>query len=96
MPRVNVYIPESLHARAKRAKLNLSELCQRAIDEELGRRDRRRALERFADELREQFGPATPDEIADAESWVDGVVEAAAPAHPPVAGVRARRSARRT
>lgn len=77
MPRINVYLPEGLYAKAKRAKLNLSEVCQNAIDDELRRRVRQRALERFADELEERFGPATPDEIADAEAWVEEVMTAA-------------------
>lgn len=77
MPRVNVYLPESLYARAKRARLNLSELCQHAIDNELLRRERRRALDRFAKELQERFGPATPGEIADADAWVEQVMKAA-------------------
>jgi post-segregation antitoxin (ccd killing protein) len=85
MARVNVYLPDELHQRAKRARLSVSELCQRAVQEELLRRERLRALERFNEELVERQGPAEPAEIARAEAWVDEVLGAAGRAHAPAA-----------
>lgn len=39
MPRVNVYLPEELAARAKQADLNLSALTQDAVRRALGARE---------------------------------------------------------
>ena len=85
MARVNVYLPDALHERAKRARLNVSDLCQQAIESELGRRRRLRVLERLADETTESFGEASTDEVAAVEAWVDQVMSAArtAAAHRP-------------
>jgi post-segregation antitoxin (ccd killing protein) len=94
MPRVNVYLPEALHRRAKKARLNLSEVCQAAIEVELQRRARLRALERFVEQLEDRFGPATAEEVADAERWVDGVMAAATRSRPTPTGPRARRRRR--
>jgi hypothetical protein len=77
MARVNVYLPDRLHEQAKRAGLNVSELSQAAIEEELARRKRLRALERYASDLEERFGPASADEVAAAEEWVNDVLRTA-------------------
>ena len=77
MARVNVYITDELHQRAKRARLNVSALCQKAVLDELIRRERMRALERFNEELADVQGAATAREIAEADAWADEVVQAA-------------------
>lgn len=77
MARVNVYLPDKLFKRAKHAKLSVSELSQRAIREELLRRERMQALEEFVGALEDEQGPATPDESAAAETWAAEVLAAA-------------------
>jgi hypothetical protein len=74
MPRVNVYLPEELAAEAKAAGLQVSELTQAAIRAELDRRGRAAALEEFLVELDGRHGPATPDEMAEADRWAESVV----------------------
>ena len=37
MPRVNVYLPDSLHQAVKLASIPVSEVCQRALQAELAR-----------------------------------------------------------
>jgi post-segregation antitoxin (ccd killing protein) len=96
MSRVNVYLPGPMYRKAKRARLNVSQLCQEAVDAELRRQARLRALEQFTTDVAEKFGSATPDEIADAEAWVDDVLRAAQPARRPprrAGAARARKSA---
>jgi hypothetical protein len=77
MARVNVYLPDALYARAKRARLNVSELCQNAIDRELDRRHRLLALDGYIAALEGQLGPATAEETARGRAWAEGVVSAA-------------------
>lgn len=93
MARMNVYLPDDLHRAAKRQGLNVSELCQEAIAAELRRRERLAELEAHLTELDDQFGPATAEEVAEAEAWVDSVLDAAARAGRSADRRRARRSA---
>lgn len=73
MARVNIYLPDELYRRAKRAKLNVSELSQRAIREELLRDKRMQALEEWLGDL----PPPTPEEAADAEAWAARLIAGA-------------------
>jgi post-segregation antitoxin (ccd killing protein) len=41
MPRVNIWLPEHLHARVKDADIPVSEVCQRALHAELEKREHR-------------------------------------------------------
>jgi post-segregation antitoxin (ccd killing protein) len=77
MSRVNVYVPDDLHRQAKRARLNVSELCQEAIRAELARRERFRAMGEWAAELTDRHGSASPEEIAEAEAWANQILAAA-------------------
>jgi hypothetical protein len=78
MARANVYLPDDLHERARAAGLNVSELTQRAIEQELERRERLAAMDAFLDELMQETGPATDAERAKAEEWAKAVANAAA------------------
>jgi len=71
MPRVNIRLPEDLHRAAKELRLPLSELAQRAIAAELERHRKAAALDAYLAELDDELGPATADEVAEAEAWVD-------------------------
>src|SRR5262245_63060751 len=90
MGRINVYLPDRLHAQAKRAGLNVSELCQKAIDDELRRRAHLAALDEYIAELEGLLGPATPEEMAAARLWAKDVAKAAQRARARAASQRAR------
>jgi hypothetical protein len=77
MARANVYLPDDLHERARRAELNVSELTQRAIEAELLRRERLAAMDDFLDELERETGVATPAEASEAREWALSVVDVA-------------------
>jgi len=70
MPRVNIWLPEHLHRAAKNLHLPLSELAQRAIAAEVERHRKVAALDAYLAELDSEFGPATDDQVAEAEAWV--------------------------
>ena len=70
MPRVNIWLPEDLHREAKDLRLPLSELAQRAIAAELERHRKAAALDAYLAELDDELGPATSDQVAEAEAWV--------------------------
>jgi post-segregation antitoxin (ccd killing protein) len=70
MPRVNIWLPEDLHREAKDLHLPLSELAQRAIAAEVERHRKAAALDAYLAELDNELGPATSDQIAEAEAWV--------------------------
>ncbi|HUR02319.1 MAG TPA: type II toxin-antitoxin system CcdA family antitoxin [Nonomuraea sp.] len=77
MARVNVYLPDELLVSAKAAELPISELTQAAVRDALVRRERRKSLERFIDDLVDTQGPATDAEIAEADAWAAAAVAAA-------------------
>ncbi len=51
MARRNISLPDDLDDQARRAKLNVSALAQRAVANELDRRQRMVALDAWLDEL---------------------------------------------
>ena len=71
MPRMNIWLPEDLRREANDLRLPLSELAQRAIPAELERHRKAAALDAYLAELDDDLGPATADEVAEAEAWVD-------------------------
>ena len=70
MPRVNIWLPEDLHREAKDLHLPLSELAQRAIAAAVERHRKAAALDAYLAELDNELGPATSDQISEAEAWV--------------------------
>ncbi len=70
MPRVNIWLPEDLHRAAKNLHLPLSELAQRAIAAEVERHRKVAALDAYLADLDNELGPATSDQVAEAETWV--------------------------
>ena len=70
MPRVNIWLPEDLHREANDLRLPLSELAQRAIAAEVERHRKAAALDAYLAELDNELGPATSDQITEAEAWV--------------------------
>jgi post-segregation antitoxin (ccd killing protein) len=81
MARANVYLPDDLHERARRADLNVSELTQRAIRSELERRARLEAMAEFLDDVEERYGVANEDEVAAARLWAEEILAVARAGH---------------
>lgn len=74
MARVNVTIPDELVARARAAGLNISSVASAALAEELDRRAKVVALDRYLAEMESELGPVAATEQAAAERWVDGLL----------------------
>jgi post-segregation antitoxin (ccd killing protein) len=74
MARVNVTIPDDLYARARQARLNVSQLTQRAVAAELTRRAKLAELDTYLAELEAELGPISDGDRADAKAWADTVI----------------------
>lgn len=70
MARRNISLPDDLDAKARRAKLNVSALAQRAVADELDRRQRMAALDAWLDELDAAHGEPSAKAKASAEAWL--------------------------
>lgn len=73
MARRNISLPDDLDAQARTARLNVSALAQRAIAEELDRRQRMVALDMWLDELDATYGVPSSKARAKAQGWFDSV-----------------------
>lgn len=85
MPRVNIWLPDELHRAAKELRLPLSELAQGAIAAEVERHRKAAALDAYLAELDAELGPATEEDVAEAQAWLEKV---AAPGAGPGKGRR--------
>jgi post-segregation antitoxin (ccd killing protein) len=74
MARVNITIPDELHARAKQAGLNVSQLAQRAVAAELTRMAKLAELDTYLAELEAELGPTSDRDRAEAQAWADKIV----------------------
>lgn len=74
MARINITMPDELHAAAKQAGLNVSRLAQRAVAEELDRRARIAELDAYLAELDATLGPIGEADRAQAQAWADRVL----------------------
>ena len=74
MARVNITIPDELHARAKHAGLNVSQLAQRAVAAELTRMAKLAELDTYLAELEAELGPTSDRDRAEAQAWADKIV----------------------
>lgn len=71
MARVNVTIPDDVLERARSAGLNVSRVSASALSDELDRRSRVAALDRYLRELNAELGPVSSDEREDAREWAN-------------------------
>jgi hypothetical protein len=71
MARVNITVPDDLYEGAKGARLNVSQLAQRAIASELARLAKIAELDAYLGELDAELGPISEAERAEAEAWAD-------------------------
>lgn len=74
MARRNISLPDDLDEQARSARLNVSALAQRAVAEELGRRERMAALDAWLDELDRAHGEPSQQATAEAQAWLDSAV----------------------
>lgn len=77
MARVNITVPDDVLARARAAGVNVSRVSSRALTEELDRRLKIAALERYLDDLESESGPVPEAEAAAARQWADRLVPGA-------------------
>lgn len=71
MARRNISLPDDLDEQARSARLNVSALAQRAVADELDRRERMAALDAWLDELDAAYGPPSAKARAKAQAWLD-------------------------
>jgi hypothetical protein len=76
MPRVQVYLPDDLYALLKERGMSASQLLQDAIREEERKRELCAALDDYLAEMDELYGPASPEEQAEAKEWAARVAAA--------------------
>ena len=76
MARVNITMPDDLHAEAKRAGLNISQVAQQAVAAELTRLAKVAELDAYLAELDAELGPISDRDRADAKAWADKVLGA--------------------
>lgn len=74
MARVNITVPDELLGMARAAGLNVSRLSAAALAEELDRRAKIAALDRYLQQLDDELGPVSEDERLAAELWVDDLL----------------------
>ena len=70
MARRNISLPDDLDEQARRARLNVSALAQRAVAAELDRRERMARLDARLDELDAEHGSPSAKTMAEARKWV--------------------------
>jgi len=80
MSRVNITIPDALLERARAEGLNVSRVSSAALAEELDRRAKVAALDRYLAELEAKQGAIPSDELAAAARWADAALEGDEPA----------------
>ncbi len=70
MPRLQVYLPDELHRQLKEHGLAPSELLQRAVREELHRRELEAATDAYLAELIEEVGEPSAADVEYARRFV--------------------------
>lgn len=71
MARVNITIPDEVHARARAQGLNVSAVASAALAEELDRLAKVGALDEYLAELDQALGPISDAEREAAGKWAD-------------------------
>ncbi|MDE3206296.1 MAG: type II toxin-antitoxin system CcdA family antitoxin [Acidobacteriota bacterium] len=76
MARVNITMPDELHAEARRAGMNISRVAQQAVAAELTRLAKVAELDAYLAELDAELGPISEGDRAEAKAWADKVLGA--------------------
>ncbi len=74
MARVNITVPDELVDEARARGWNISRMTMEALRTELDKHRKIDELGRYLDELDEQLGPLTPEELAEGKVWVDRIL----------------------
>jgi post-segregation antitoxin (ccd killing protein) len=74
MARRNISLPDDLDEQARSARLNVSALAQRAVADELDRRQRMAALDAWLDDLDAAHGAPSARAQAKAKAWLDSAI----------------------
>jgi post-segregation antitoxin (ccd killing protein) len=69
MARRNISLPDDLDEAARRAGINVSALTRKALEVELDRRARMAELGAWLDEMDEELGPPSEEEMSAAREW---------------------------
>lgn len=77
MSRLQVYLPDELHRRLKELGLSPSELLQRAVQDEMRRRELAAATDAYLFELIEEVGEPSAGDVAYATQFVHDLTAAA-------------------
>src|SRR2546423_7235734 len=75
MARRNISLPDDLDEQARSARLNVSALAQRAVADELDRRERMAALDAWLEELDAAHGAPSDQAKAKAQAWLDSATQ---------------------
>lgn len=73
MARVQVYLPAELHERMRELGLSPSELLQRAVQDEIRRRELVTEAEKYLADLAAEVGEPSEADTAYARAFVDGL-----------------------
>lgn len=77
MSRLQVYLPDELHRQLKELGLSPSELLQRAVQDEIRRRELDAATDAYLAELVEEVGEPSAADVAYAKQFVGDLAAAA-------------------
>lgn len=77
MSRLQVYLPDELHRQLKEQGLSPSELLQRAVQDEIRRRELDAATDAYLAELVEEVGEPSAADVAYATQFVRDLTAAA-------------------
>jgi post-segregation antitoxin (ccd killing protein) len=75
MPKMQVYLPDELHAAVKANRLGASKLLQDAVRAELRRRTLVEEGRKYVDEIDKRRGTPSRRERAAAGQWVENLLE---------------------
>lgn len=75
MPRLQVYLPDDLHAAVKAQGLPASEMLQKAVRKELRRQELLAETDKYLEELVAEVGEPTEAEVAEARAFVAGLLD---------------------
>lgn len=81
MARANITVPDALLDSARAAGINVSRVSASALSDELDRRAKLAALERYLQELEAVQGPISEEDQAAAKEWADAAFGRGAPAN---------------
>jgi DNA-binding transcriptional regulator YiaG len=74
MPRMNVYLPDDLYQMVKREHLSASDILQEALRAQAAVQERLAALDEYIADLQAELGPASEEDIRQAEELTQRIL----------------------